>query len=74
METLQIYVVDEIHVYDVVVQVVEVIQEFFRWIGQVFNQIIPEQEERSPEEGRAPPTLSINVSEVVKTTDRPFGS
>lgn len=74
METLQIYVVDFIHVRDVVVQVVEAIQEFFKWIGQVFNQIAPEQKEKSPEEGRAPPTLSIHVSEVVKTVDRPFGS
>ena len=74
METLQIYAVDKIYVQDVVVQVIQAIQEFFRWVGQVFDQIAPGQEERSLEEGRAPPTLSINVSDAVMATDRPFGS
>lgn len=74
MEILQIRVVDFVQVKDIVVQVCHTVQQLLTWIGNVIDQIVPQQEIRSPEEGRSPPTLNINVREVIKTIDRPFGN
>ena len=74
METLQIKVSEYINVKDLIIQIFESVREFVEWINGLFQTVVLSQEERSPKEGRSPPTLGIHVTEVVKTMDKPPGS